>query len=884
MNANELPVVPLEEMDILEITETPDFVVEIPSQMQPVENNGVENIKISFIDKSKPVQAVNEVSLSPSPEGNLENIKISFLGNKTSPAVSAAGNVISLQPTVAEREHQSIRISFENEKENVAPTSAPLVHETANHITVQNLTVSLPSSVEHVLATPAPPMPTGPGVVNPFEGGIVDQIIRNATAVPMPSIEHVLATPAPPMPRGPGVVNPFEGDVVDVPAVPLSPNQNITVDFRHNTETGVPVVQQPHVTMQQHPVVEQNATNVPNVYETWCNDDPVCAKYTETNCNEDWLKVNCPKKCKICGNATASEVMAPQQVSNQTTNKETGKHYTELTVTVPSEVTKSLETSRNPVLVNIKGENGKPALADEETNKAPMVETIVVKLPANIKAEDENATQVKINGPAKNHINVSMNHGTTILEMIPEAPWCNDKSECSRYSRNQCNDEWVQLNCHENASSADVTVCKDNAECSRYSTESCENEWMKNKLNRNSGKGETEGACASKDHVDCNDYPMYACHNDWLIKNCKRKCGLCKAPTQAPVGLVAPTSPPLQANNATVVRPPGHAQCYYDGIAHEHGERWSPGPCTPECKCDDGKIRCTLIECPELNCKNPIKKRWKCCPECPVEQGLNARCVETEGGSSNGACCVFPYIYHGTQYFECTDDEHQKPWCATTSNYDIDGMWGHCLGDTRETTEAPKTTKFTSTERQEATAGTQASSESASATEGHVTGHTTHAYAPGTSAATETPLSDEYQTSTTVGTTPMPSTFAAPVTGVYSDWSHWLSCSATCGGGTQERTRKCTFPKETKGAVDCSSLGPRWKLENANALLCPEDGGYTEWSDWSGCDVTCGGGLSQRYRTCNSPAPSFGGRDCAATGLGAAMESKACSLISCPSE
>lgn len=36
--------------------------------------------------------------------------------------------------------------------------------------------------------------------------------------------------------------------------------------------------------------------------ETWCNDDPVCAKYTETNCNEDWLKVNCPKKCKICGN------------------------------------------------------------------------------------------------------------------------------------------------------------------------------------------------------------------------------------------------------------------------------------------------------------------------------------------------------------------------------------------------------------------------------------------------------------------------------------------------------------------------------------------------------------------------------------------------------
>ena len=64
-----------------------------------------------------------------------------------------------------------------------------------------------------------------------------------------------------------------------------------------------------------------------------------------------------------------------------------------------------------------------------------------------------------------------------------------------------------------------------------------------------------------------------------------------------------------------------HIDCYYDGILHEHGERWSPGPCTPECKCDDGKIRCTLIECPELSCNNPIKKRWKCCPECPAEEG-----------------------------------------------------------------------------------------------------------------------------------------------------------------------------------------------------------------------------------------------------------------------
>lgn len=117
--------------------------------------------------------------------------------------------------------------------------------------------------------------------------------------------------------------------------------------------------------------------------------------------------------------ATASPATTPLQVNNETTSKVTEKPYTELSVTVPSEVTKSLETSRKPVLVNIKGENGNPVLADEKTKKAPMVETIVVKLPANIKAEDENAAQIKIKGPAKGHINATMSHGTTILE-IPE--------------------------------------------------------------------------------------------------------------------------------------------------------------------------------------------------------------------------------------------------------------------------------------------------------------------------------------------------------------------------------------------------------------------------------------------------------------------------------
>ena len=40
--------------------------------------------------------------------------------------------------------------------------------------------------------------------------------------------------------------------------------------------------------------------------ESWCNDDPACVNYTENSCNEDWLKVNCPRQCGICGNGKQS--------------------------------------------------------------------------------------------------------------------------------------------------------------------------------------------------------------------------------------------------------------------------------------------------------------------------------------------------------------------------------------------------------------------------------------------------------------------------------------------------------------------------------------------------------------------------------------------------
>merc|ERR1712168_75862 len=49
------------------------------------------------------------------------------------------------------------------------------------------------------------------------------------------------------------------------------------------------------------------------------------------------------------------------------------------------------------------------------------------------------------------------------------------------------------------------------------------------------------------------------------------------------------------------------------------------------------------------------------------------------GGDGGGACCKFPFIYKGKQYHSCTHEgPHGQLWCATTSNYDKDGLWGRC--------------------------------------------------------------------------------------------------------------------------------------------------------------------------------------------------------------
>ncbi|XP_033759819.1 coadhesin-like [Pecten maximus] len=114
-----------------------------------------------------------------------------------------------------------------------------------------------------------------------------------------------------------------------------------------------------------------------------------------------------------------------------------------------------------------------------------------------------------------------------------------------------------------------------------------------------------------------------------------------------------------------------------------------------------------------------------------------------------------------------------------------------------------------------------------------------------------------------------------PVDGTWTDWPEWSTCSVTCGDGIMTRNRTCDNPPPSFGGNDCEGL----TSENQSCILtnCSVNGNWSEWLQWDSCSTTCDDGVKIRNRTCDNPAPVFGGEDCE----GSATETQSCILANC---
>lgn len=106
-----------------------------------------------------------------------------------------------------------------------------------------------------------------------------------------------------------------------------------------------------------------------------------------------------------------------------------------------------------------------------------------------------------------------------------------------------------------------------------------------------------------------------------------------------------------------------------------------------------------------------------------------------------------------------------------------------------------------------------------------------------------------------------------PVDGVWSEWTAWSPCSATCKSPIVEsppsikyRHRDCSNPAPAFGGTPCK--GTSYQQEICEVPVCPIDGGWSIFSNWSTCSVACGVGMQVRNRICNDPVPQFNGREC----------------------
>ncbi|XP_048578078.1 uncharacterized protein LOC5504431 [Nematostella vectensis] len=116
------------------------------------------------------------------------------------------------------------------------------------------------------------------------------------------------------------------------------------------------------------------------------------------------------------------------------------------------------------------------------------------------------------------------------------------------------------------------------------------------------------------------------------------------------------------------------------------------------------------------------------------------------------------------------------------------------------------------------------------------------------------------------------------VSGGWSLWSTWTSCSVTCSTGVQSKSRSCSNPAPQNGGAYC--LGEGHVSQSCDMSPCPVSGALSPWSSWTPCNTSCSGGTRTRLRPCSNPAPQHGGAACQGEG----EETQDCNIHPCPGE
>jgi len=101
-------------------------------------------------------------------------------------------------------------------------------------------------------------------------------------------------------------------------------------------------------------------------------------------------------------------------------------------------------------------------------------------------------------------------------------------------------------------------------------------------------------------------------------------------------------------------------------------------------------------------------------------------------------------------------------------------------------------------------------------------------------------------------------------------WGAWTTCSTTCGGGKQSRSR--TVVSAVAGGALCPASSEQ---RNCNSGACPADCQVGAWTAWKSCTKSCGTGSQVRRR--NTLPPASGGKLCPVS-----FQSQSCNTQACP--